>query len=252
MFNREIQLLMRKEWQQLRRNRAALLSALLLPSVLLLVLPLVQIIVFSLAPPEAFPSLPSSSPLPPRLAAVGGDPRQLLRLVVLPLFVTIGGLIIPSSTAVYTLIGERESRTLELLVGLPVTIGQILWAKLLLIVIVAVGVTFTLFTIDAVVILAFGISSVGYVLLLLVLLVCTLTFSTASALLISLLARDFRAANNLTGALVVPALLASIGILLALPYENAALGTLAALYALAAAIITAIALRVITFERLLS
>lgn len=251
MLEREVRLLMRKEWRQLLRSRGALASAIVLPLLLLLIIPAAQIIGFSLAPPQSLNQLPQGIPLPPGLAAIGDDPRAMLRILMLPLFVTLGGLIVPGTMANYILLAERENRTIELLIALPVRVGQILLAKLLVILLLASGVTLTLFAVDAVLILVFGVGSIGYVAALLILLICALAFSTASALLISLLARDFRTANNITGALIVPSMFLTIGMLLFVPTPTIAVLALAALNVGAAIVITQIALRIVTFERLL-
>jgi ABC-2 type transport system permease protein len=163
---------------------------------------------------------------------------------------TIGGLIVPSVMATYTMIAERENRTLELLVALPVRVEQILLAKLLVIIGLAGAVTLTIFVVDAILVLALGIGSLAYVVALLLLLVTTLGYSTASALLISLLARDFRTANNFTGALIAPTVFLTVGILAAIPGIFAIL-VLALIFAIAALAATVIALRVVTFERLM-
>jgi ABC-type Na+ efflux pump permease subunit len=253
MLDREVRLLIGKEWKQLLRSRGALATALLLPTLMLLIIPTVQMFTLLNMPAssQSFSDLPPGMPLPPVIAAAADDPRAVLRLLLLPLFVTIGGLLVPSTMATYTLIAERENRTLELLVALPVRVGQILLAKLLVILMLAAGVTFTLFAIDAVLIVALGIGSPAFVAALLLLLLAALAYSTASALLISLLARDFRTANNLNGALVVPTLLLSVALLTLAPGGSLALLGLALVFVLAALAATFIALRVITFERLL-
>jgi ABC-2 type transport system permease protein len=251
MLEREVRLLMRKEWRQLLRSRGALATAIFFPVLMLLVIPGAQIIGLSMAPPDSVNNLPEGIPLPPGLAAIGDDPRALIRTLLLPLFVTLGGLIVPGTMANYILLAERENRTIELLVALPVRVGQILLAKLLVILLLASGITITLFAIDAVLIIAFGIGSIAFVAALLLLLLCALAYSTASALLISLLSRDFRTANNITGALIVPSLLLTMGVLLFVPTPTLAVLALALLYVLAAIAVTQISLRVITFERLL-
>jgi ABC-type Na+ efflux pump permease subunit len=252
MIAREVRILMAKEWRHLLRSRGAMASALLLPVLLLLIAPGLQMVALSAdVPPETNLPLSPDTPIPPGLAALRDDPQAIIRVLLLPLFITIGGLIVPSITANYTMIAERENRTIELLVALPVRVGQILLAKLLVIVVLAGAVTLTLFAIDAVIILALGIASIGYILALLLLLLAALAYSTASALLISLLARDFRTANNLSGALLVPTLLLCVSVLLVVPGETGKLLLLAALFALAALGATLVALRVVTFERLL-
>lgn len=253
MLDREVRILIRKEWRQLLRSRGALASALLLPVLMLLVLPVGQILAFLNMPDSGQPlaNIPPGTPLPSDLAAIGDDPLALLRMLILPLFVTLGGLLVPSTMATYTMIAERENRTLELLVALPVRVGQILLAKLLVILMVATSVTCTLFAIDALLIVTLGVGSLAFVAALLLLLMGALAYSTASALLISLLARDFRTANNLNGALMVPTLFLSVGGLLLLPGSLLSLLALALIFGLAAVAATFVALRVITFERLL-
>ncbi|HEX6292512.1 MAG TPA: ABC transporter permease subunit [Herpetosiphonaceae bacterium] len=252
MIAREVRILMAKEWRHLLRSRGAMLTALLLPMLLLLIIPGLQMLAFTAGVPmSSNTEFPPGAPLPPGLAEIGDDPKAMLRALLLPLFMALGGLMVPSITANYTMIAERENRTIELLVALPVRVGQILLAKLLVIVLLAGGVTLTLFLIDAALILALGIASIGYVLGLLLLLLCALAYSTASALLISLLARDFRTANNLSGALFVPTIFLCVGFLLLLPGGTLKLLLLAAVFAVAALIATLVALRVVTFERLL-
>jgi ABC-2 type transport system permease protein len=264
MIAREVRILMAKEWRHLLRSRSAMLTALFLPTLFLLIMPGLQMLGLSASaefgrsttlPPELpLPSdmeIPSDVMLPPGLATLENDPAAIMRTLLLPIFVTVGGLMVPSITAIYTMIAERENRTIELLVALPVRIGQILLAKLLVIVLLASAVTLTLFLIDAVLILALGIGSLGYVFSLLLLLLSALAYSTASALLLSLLARDFRTANNLSGALLVPTMFVCLGVLLFTPSGGLQIPLLAALFALAAGISTVIALRFVTFERLL-
>ncbi len=253
MFTREVRLLMGKDWRQLFRSRGAMLSALLFPILFLLIIPGAQILAFSLDPGgrASQVNVPQGVPLPPGLAAIGDDPQALLRLLLLPLFMVIGGLIVPSMTATYTLIAERENRTLELLVALPVRVSQVLLAKLLVIVILAGGVTLTLFTIDAILLLGLGIATVGYIIALLLLLLCAMAYSTASALLISLLAKDFRTANNLAGAALGPLIVISVVFLMLVPGGAWTVALLAGFYALMAVVAGVIAMRVVTFERLL-
>jgi ABC-2 type transport system permease protein len=245
--------LVRKERRQLLRSRGALLSALLFPILFLLIMPLGQMYAATL--PSAAASfntdIPAGTPVPAGLAAVADDPKALLRGLILPLFITLGGLVVPSMTATYTLIAERENRTLDLLVALPVRIGDILLAKVLVIAGAASAVTLLLFAVDAVAIVALGIGSVAYVLALLLLLLVSLAYSTASALLISLLAKDFRTANNLTGALIGPTILVCVASMIFLP-GMLALWFLIGLFALLGVAALVIALRVVTFERLLS
>lgn len=247
MLAREVRILFRKEWRQLLRSKGALLSSLLLPALMIVVIPVVMTLTTGM---KEITNLPEGVPLPPALAAAAKDPLAVVRMM-LPLFVGLGGLVAPMVAASYTLITEREQRTLELLVALPVRIEQVLVAKLLVLVVLTGAVSLVLFSGTAVFLLAFGVTSVGGVLGLAFELVAALSCSTGTALLASLLAKDFRTANNLSGLVVVPAMLLTMGLMMFVP--NLALG--AALLGLAYLTVTAltlhVSLRVITVERLL-
>jgi ABC-2 type transport system permease protein len=249
MLAREVRILFGKEWHQLVRSRGAMLTALLLPLLLIVVVPGLQMLGMSAAGAPGV-NIPPGIPLPPGLREVGQDPRGLVK-VFLPLFIVLGGLIVPSVTASYTLITERESRTLELLVALPVRVGQVLLAKLLALLALAGLVTLALFSIDAVLILVLKVGSPGFVLALLLVLLAALGFSTTSALLVSLLARDFRTSNNINGLLLGPCILVSLATVLAVPGPILSCLVLAGLLSAGALVCAFVALRLVTFERLL-
>ncbi len=249
MLAREVRILFRKELRQLLRNRGAMLTALFLPLLMLLLMPLAQIVSMSSATPKDL-RLPPEMQLPPGLAELREDPRAMLWFILTPLLAT-GNLLYPAVTASYTFISERESRTLELLVALPVRVGHILLAKLLAILALAMPMSLALFAVDAVLLLKRGLGSPGYVLMLAVMLLCALACSTSTALLVSLLARDFRAASNLNGLVLGPIVLGSFALMTVVPGAAVAAGVLAALYAVGAGVTTLLALRVVTFERLL-
>ena len=249
MLAREVRILFRKEWRQLLRSRGAMYTALLLPVLLLVIAPSAQILGLSIEQPGM--KLPEGLPLPPALQRVRDDPAGMAMLM-LPLFFALGGMIVPMVAASYTVISERETRTVELLIALPVTVGQILLAKLLAIGILAAAVTALLFSVDAVLLLASGIGDPWLVLALGALLLSALAFSATGALLISLLARDFRTANNLSGALVVPTILLAVAAVLLVPGTALASALLAALFAAGALACAMIALKVVTFERISS
>ncbi|WNG50989.1 ABC transporter permease subunit [Archangium minus] len=249
MLEREVRILFRKEWRQLLRSRGAMVSALLLPMILLVIVPGLQMVGLKTGMSKPV-NLPSGVELPPGLREFTQDPMSMMRGMLVP-FIALGGLIVPSVTASYILITERESRTLELLVALPVRVGQILLAKLLALLALASAVTLALFSIDAVLILGLGIGSPGFVLALLVMLLTAMAFSTTTALLVSLLARDFRTSNNINGLLIGPTILVCFAVMLVVPGPVLTALLLAALFSAGAAVATFVALKVITFERLL-
>jgi ABC-2 type transport system permease protein len=249
MLAREVRILFRKEWRQLVRSRGAMLTALLLPILLLVIIPGLQMLGMKAGGARPV-DLPPGVELPRGMRELVDDPLAMMRAMLVP-FIALGGLIVPSVTASYILITERESRTLELLVALPVRVGQILLAKLLALLALASLVTLVLFSVDAVLILGLGIGSPGVVLALLAVLLTSLTFSTTSALLVSLLARDFRTANNLNGLLIGPTLLVCFFVTLAVPGPILSSLLLAALFAVGSGAATLVAMKVVTFERLL-
>lgn len=249
MLAREVRLLFRKELHQLLRNRGAMLTALFLPLLMILLMPLAQIASMSTATPKDL-RLPPEVHLPPGLADLRQDPRAILWFILTPLIAT-GSLLCPAVTASYTFISERESRTLELLVALPVRVGHILVAKLLAILALAGPVSLGMLGVDCVLLLKRGLGSPGYVLMLAVMLLCALACSTSTALLVSLLARDIRSASNLNGVVLGPIVLGSFGLMTVVPGATFAAGVLAALYAVGAGVTTLLAMRVVTFERLL-
>jgi ABC-2 type transport system permease protein len=249
---RRIAALLWKELRQLPRKRSAVLSATLFPLLLLFVMPVTQMVAMSHISPSALQAsrLPSGLPLPQVMETIDRGPIAAFRLLTFPLVVLLGGLIVPSVMASHTLVVERERRTLDLLVALPVTVGDILWAKLAQTVLAAGSVSLPLFLIDATVAARLNLVSVADLLALGLLLVCALTYSTAGALAIGLVAGDFRTANNVSGAMIGPLVLAALAAIVFLP-AGAALWVLAAALLALAAVVLLVALRWITVERLL-
>jgi ABC-2 type transport system permease protein len=211
----EVKILLGKELRQVRRSRAALASATLLPLFLMTVLPLGQLFLArSAPPPEQAPA--SRVGVPPGMVDVANDQTQLLVSVMLPLFIVVGGLVVPSISATYTVVAEREKRSLDLLMALPVSVRDILLAKLLAMLVLAGVVVLPLFAIDMAVLVALGLASAADILLLLVVLAAAIGCSVGVALLLALLARDFRTANNLNGAFIGPLVVAILAIFLLL------------------------------------
>ena len=204
----EVSILLGKELRQVRRSRGALASATLLPLFLMTAMPLAQLFV---ARSTTLPVQSTSGAfVPPGMADVADDPTQLLVSVMLPMFIVLGGLIVPSISATYTVVAEREKRSLDLLMALPVSVTDILLAKLLAMLVLAAVVVLPLFAIDMAALVALGLTSAVDILLLLVLLLAAMGCSVGVALLLALLARDFRTANNLNGAFLGPLIVAML------------------------------------------
>lgn len=239
-----VRALLDKEFRQLGRSRGALVSGTLLPLLLLVLVPLPQLVGL-----QAAPLLPRDLPLPAGFSDIG-DPQGLFALVLYPLFVTITGLIVPSLAATYSIVQERERRTLELLVALPLTVTQIVTAKLLSLLVLSVVLVFPFYAIGATTLLILNVISVWGSALLLLLLSAALICSTCIALVLALLAKDFRTANNLNGVLFLPIIMLMAGLLLAVPGEGKLVVMSVALLA-CAGLALVIAARWISFERYL-
>ncbi len=245
MIDRSLRILLGKELGQLGRSRAALVSATLIPLLLLVIVPIPQLIAFSKAPIN-IPELPGGGPA--GLQSLRG--ADFFVQLLYPLLVTICGMIVPSLAASYTIVSERERRTLELLVALPVRLTEILFAKLLSILILGVVVTVPLFAITATVVVILGVAPAAEVALLLVPLVAAVVCSTCLSLLLTLLARDFRTANNVNGILFFPVLIVTVTVLGAVGGSARFVVLGAVLLVIGAAALYAGA-RWITFERYL-
>ena len=242
-----IRALLWKETRQIGRNRSALLTAGLLPLVILFLAPIQLMVQFRLAGGESMKQL-ANAPFP-GLAGLN-DPMQVLVHFIYPLLFVMGGLLLPSLTTTYAIVAERERRSLELLVALPVSVSEILTAKLLAVLAVTAIVGLPYVTVVLALLLVLGVAGVGVVPELLAPFLAAVLFSTAVALLLTLLARDFRTANNLNGAFFVPALFVTIGSLTAVG-GPARTYVLSAVLLLLAAVALVAAMRWISFERYL-
>jgi ABC-type Na+ efflux pump permease subunit len=148
-------------------------------------------------------------------------------------------------------VAERERRSLDLLIALPVTVRDILAAKVLAVLIVTGAVVLPLFAVNAAMMLAQGVIPPVHAALLALVLLGALVGSSGVAFVITLVARDFRAANNLSGILTGPLLLAIAATLGLIPGYTRLVVVAAGLAVLGALCLVAAA-RWITFERYLS
>ncbi len=242
-----IRSLLWKETRQIGRNRTAILTAALLPFIILFLAPLQLLVAMRLGGGPGIEQL-RNSPLP-GFSDVN-DPTQLLVQLFYPMLLVVGGLLLPSLTTTYAIVAERERRSLELLLSLPVTVGEILAAKLLAVLAVTAVIGLPYVAIVLALLLVLGIADAGTIPALLAPFVAAVACSTGISLLLTLLARDFRTANNLSGAFIVPALFLSIATL-------GAVGGPARTYVLAlvllalGAVAIFTALRWVSFERYL-
>lgn len=199
----EVRSLFWKEIRQLTRSQGAMLTGLFLPAVLLVLAPVLGVLA-SRAPANR--DFTASTYVPSGLVDVQRFDDFLL-YVTSPMLFVIVGLLTPALLASYTVIPERERRSLELLVALPVSLGDIVAAKLVANVAAAAAMIFPMFLVDALIILSLTGAGPQYVVAGLLLLTSTLVASAGATLLMALLARDFRSSCYVSGALAVPPLL---------------------------------------------
>lgn len=250
MIDRELRVLFRKEWRQLVASKAALATGALLPVFLLGIVPMILSAAASAETHGRRDPMPESMNIG-LFGEIGTDPR-LLPGAMLPMFVAMVGMIVPTMMATHLLITERERRTLELLVALPVRIEQVLVAKLLATMVAASAMTVPMLLVDMVVLPLAGSATLEQLIALPILLAAALSLSTSIALLMSLLSRDFRAANNIAGALLAPTIIFTLFGGMLLPGGAVRPLGIAVAYTIAAVLIMRYALRTVTFERLLS
>ncbi|MEZ4329479.1 MAG: YhfC family glutamic-type intramembrane protease [Polyangiales bacterium] len=239
--------LMVKEWRQLRNSGAAFWTSALLPIFLLLLVP--QGLIAAVLQPSGTRDDQTTVDFG-LIGELTQDPRRAA-VAFIPVFMAVAALIAPMSLITHAVIQEREARTLELLVALPVRIQQVIVAKLG----TAFGFSLAICGTCALVLcgelLTLGLATVFDVLALLSLLVATLAYATAGSLLVALLCKDFRTANNLAGAVVGPAILVVVFGTIFAPGGAARPLTFALVFALGALLIGRASLRSATFERLL-
>jgi len=241
--------LVRKEWRQLRASGAAFWTSLLLPLFMLVAVP--QSLIFTALAAAEEPM--GEDPLPNfgLLGEIADDPTRAA-IALMPFFVTIAALTAPMALITHSIVQERETRTLELLVALPVRIHQVIAAKLVTAFLFASTICGGCTVAVGIEMMALGIADAAEVLALLTLTFAAVGQATAGALLIALLSKDFRTANNLAGALIVPAILVVMTVTVVVAGGVLRPLFIAVLFAGTALAIGRAALRSATFEKLLS
>lgn len=146
---RKIKVIVRKEWSEIFKNKYVLLSITLLP-MLLVAIPLV-ILYMTGNPNTPMNGMEDLSSAP---AFAGMDPRAAMQILIIQQFMfyfLMMPLLIPTYIASYSIIGEKQQRTLEPLLATPMTVTELLLGKALAALIPAVGVTWLGYTIYVVI-----------------------------------------------------------------------------------------------------
>jgi ABC-type transport system involved in multi-copper enzyme maturation permease subunit len=195
----QVRALMWKEVRQLSRSRTAIVTGILPPAITLVVAPVPQLL---------FLHAGVQPPIPPVLPGLRGlhGLQDVFLYLTFPPSLVLAGLLTPSLATSYTVIVERERRSIDLLMCLPVTVLDILIAKLATNLIAATAVV-PFFLVDAVAVLAFTAAGPLYVLAALLVLVSALVAAVGVSLLLALVARDSRTSDNLRAVYALPAIL---------------------------------------------
>lgn len=230
-----------KEARQITRSRRTIFAAALVPALLLIFVAYVDILTLKLG----FGSKPMyllSSAHP-----ISGT--HLLRHFSLPVLVTISALVTPSIVMGDVLLGERERRTLELLVALPVSARDVVLAKLGAVLAFSLAVAAPLFLLNALIVGLYGYGSPSQTAGLAELMLASIAYSASSALLVVLIAGEPRAANIVSGLVLGPVIPVE-GVILTAVGGEGAIAFCAAALALLAATLLLWSSRLLSFERL--
>jgi ABC-type transport system involved in multi-copper enzyme maturation permease subunit len=240
-MRRPLSTLFRKEARQITRSKKTVAAAALVPALMLIFVTIGDIITLKLGFGKKPIYLLSST------HSVSGT--FLLRHYTLPILVTISALVTPSIVMGDILFGERERRTLDLLVALPVSAFDVVLAKLGAVLLFALSVTTPLFIINVLIVNAFGYASPEQTLGLVEIMLCAICYSAASALVIAFVAGEARAANIVSGLLLGP-IVPFEGLILGGIHGVVAMSVCALMLLCLAALCLTWASRLLSFERL--
>lgn len=225
---KHIRTIINKEWAEVFKNKMVLSVVLIMP-ILFALLPLVMLGVSSNT--TALNISPEEAGLPPELtknlcgAMNAGECTQVYLLSQFMLFFVMMPLIIPTTIAAYSIVGEKTTRSLEPLLATPTSTIELLAGKCFAAAIPAIGATFISFLIFNIGISILGISSkvhayvlspiwlVGILLLGPVLSIISAMF----AIFVSSRVNDPRVAEQIASVMIVPFLgvfmLSSFGVI---------------------------------------
>jgi ABC-type transport system involved in multi-copper enzyme maturation permease subunit len=240
-MNNRLKPLFRKEARQIMRSKRTVLAAALVPALMLIFVTGGDIVTLRLGFGSKPIYLLSSS------HAVSGT--YLLRHFTLPVLITISALVTPSIVMGDVLFGERERRTLDLLVGLPISALDVVLAKLAAVLLFALSVTIPLFAGNVIIVSTFGYGSVSQTIALCELMLAAISYSATSALIIALVAGEARAANIVSGLLLGP-IVPLEGLILTSVKGDAAITISAAGLALLTCAALYRSIQLLSFERL--
>lgn len=259
----------RKDWREIRRNWQVILPIIIMPIAVAVVLPSFILLIpggNQDSSTEGVAALLASLPPEVRAELTGLGPQEIIRYMLTvyllaPMFLLIP-LLASTVIAADSFAGEKERRTIEALLAIPVSDGELFLGKVLVSFIPSMAVTWTSFAIYATVVDAFTFSTFGGRLILPNLVWMFFIFGLAPlvaltsiglTVTISSRVKGFREAQQISTILLVPIM----GLFFA-QFAGAVLlgpvviGLLCAGFALAAATVFQIGVRLFQREQILS
>lgn len=232
--------ILRREWVELKRQRALLLGIVLMPALLTLLPILITYMVRHL--PESFQQpLPFEKINPVFFGMTMVERQQTFIGQTFAVMLLLIPLIVPSIIASYSIIGEKLARTLEPVLATPVTTGELLFGKCLAAGIPAVIITWicgaifvaglSLVTVSSRVLTA--IVSPGWFIVLILCVPLIVMIAVTAMVAISSRVNDPRTAQQISAVAVIPVLTIFFG-------QLAGLLILSPLFALGTAVVLAV------------
>lgn len=136
----KVWLVVRKEWREVFKDKIIITTTILLP-ILFVAMPVGTLYFMERSAAGEVAEIPSASDVPPgfetllsRPEFAGMPPMAVLEILIMNqflLYFLMIPLMIPMFVAVYSIVGEKQQRTLEPLLATPVSVWELLVAKML-------------------------------------------------------------------------------------------------------------------------
>ncbi|MGQ9586118.1 MAG: ABC transporter permease subunit [Anaerolineae bacterium] len=122
---RRMRAIIRKEWQEIRKNKMILSTMIFLPVVLVGMILVTDYFMLR------YPDEGDAPPMPPALEAMGPEGFVVVMNEQYMFYLLLIPAALPVAIAAYSIIGEKETRSLEPLLATPVSTWELLAAKTL-------------------------------------------------------------------------------------------------------------------------
>jgi len=211
----KVKVIVIKEWLEVFKNKYVMLMTTLLPMILVAI-PLVFL--YTTGNPSA--KINGLEDIASAPAFAGMDPRAAAQILLIQQFMfyfLMLPLIVPTYIASYSIIGEKQQRTLEPLLATPMTVTELLLGKALAALVPAVGVTYLAYLVYIVIarfltsitVWKFIVSPI-WVLAILILGPLLGVLAVNVGVIVSSRVNDIRRAEQISGMLVLPVVLAGL------------------------------------------